>query len=153
MALPKSAQFLELGPLRARAWSTDRDACSAHPSFLQLRSYATAGPSRRAVARLHGCRWYGGRYFSEGGGGEASRFQPSAGTARNPPAPQSVRGHRPWPTALAGAPPHRRNQPAEPLPSPSTSRVSESAQACQNQGFLEVSSCLIVPPRIEIYKN
>ena len=41
-----------------------------------------------------------------------------AGTARNSPAPRSVRGHHPWLITPAAAPPHRRNHPAESSPAP-----------------------------------
>ena len=83
-----------------------------------------------------------GGYVSKGGGEKANRFQPSAWIARNPPAPRSVRGHRPWLTTPAAAPPHRTNQPAEPSLSSAPIRVSASAQPLQDQGFLEVSTWL-----------
>jgi hypothetical protein len=69
-----------------------------------------------------------------------ARSNPSQNCAKSSSA--AIRsGHRPWQTPPAAAPPHRRNQPAEPSLSPSTSRVSESASARQNQGFLGVSHC------------
>ena len=110
------------------------------PATAQRRNRCRALPTEQ----LYGCTVAEGmgEYVSEGGGEKASRFQPSAATARNPPAPQSAQTHRPWLTDRAAAPPHRRSQPAEPSPSPTPLPVSESAHARQDQGFLDVSKPL-----------